>query len=63
MMIGTRDFGAHARRHFEPVELGQHQVEDDQVGFLERLLQTREPVARGFDFEAFVFELEASERE
>ena len=57
MMIGTRALGAQALADLEPVELRQHQVEDDEVDVLlgeprERLLA----VARVHDPEAVALE-------
>ena len=57
-MIGTLLLARMRRADFHAVELGQHQVEHDQIGFLERALEAREPVARRFDLVAFVLEFE-----
>ena len=59
MMIGTRLLARMRAADFHAVELGQHQVEDDEIGLFEGLLQTREAVVGGLDLVAFVFEFEA----
>ena len=57
-MIGTLLL-ARMRAHTSmPSSFGQHQVEDDQVGLLERAFEPGEAVARGLDLVAFVLEFE-----
>ncbi len=57
-MIGTRALGAHAPADFDAVHTGQHQVENHEVGFFERLFEPGETVASDVDVVAFVLELE-----
>ena len=53
MMIGTDAARAQAAAHLEPVELGQHHVEDDEVeGLLGEAVERLAAVARADDLVA-----------